>query len=114
MYTLSALWTQAREQLDITTVILDNKSYAILRAELEGVGGAAGAAAQLFDCRVRIWTSSPSPRAWVCPPPADRGRTRPAVQPCPARTRPSPHRRHAAAPPQLIRRPGPVRSIGDS
>ncbi|MEK8174486.1 thiamine pyrophosphate-dependent enzyme [Streptomyces sp. M19] len=49
MYTLSALWTQAREQLNITTVILNNKSYAILRMELERVGAAADAAAQLFD-----------------------------------------------------------------
>ncbi|GAA1706922.1 acetolactate synthase large subunit [Kribbella yunnanensis] len=38
MYTISALWTQARENLDITTVILNNKSYAILRSELDRVG----------------------------------------------------------------------------
>jgi acetolactate synthase-1/2/3 large subunit len=38
MYTLLALWT--REQLDITTIILNNRSYAILRAELERVGAA--------------------------------------------------------------------------
>jgi acetolactate synthase-1/2/3 large subunit len=38
MYTLSALWTHAREQLDVTTIILNNRAYAILRAELDRVG----------------------------------------------------------------------------
>jgi acetolactate synthase-1/2/3 large subunit len=42
MYTVQALWTQAREQLDITTVILANRKYAILLGELQGVGAAAG------------------------------------------------------------------------
>ncbi|MGH3156180.1 MAG: acetolactate synthase large subunit [Streptosporangiaceae bacterium] len=40
MYTLSALWTHAREELDITTVIFSNRSYAILRMELDRVGAA--------------------------------------------------------------------------
>lgn len=38
MYTLQALWTQAREGLDVTTVVLNNGSYAILELELERVG----------------------------------------------------------------------------
>ncbi len=38
MYTLQALWTQAREQLDVLTVIWANRSYAILRGELANVG----------------------------------------------------------------------------
>ena len=38
MYTVQALWTQAREGLDVTTVILDNRSYAILKGELSNVG----------------------------------------------------------------------------
>lgn len=38
MYTISALWTHARENLDITTVVYDNGAYAILRGELLGVG----------------------------------------------------------------------------
>lgn len=38
MYTISALWTQAREGLDITTVVLDNSSYAILNIELARTG----------------------------------------------------------------------------
>ena len=34
MYTLQALWTQARESLDVATVIFANRSYAILNIEL--------------------------------------------------------------------------------
>jgi acetolactate synthase I/II/III large subunit len=39
MYSPTALWTQAREGLDVTTVLLNNRSYAILRHELARVGG---------------------------------------------------------------------------
>jgi acetolactate synthase-1/2/3 large subunit len=42
MYTLQALWTQAREGLNITTVVLANRSYAILNIELQRVGADAG------------------------------------------------------------------------
>jgi acetolactate synthase I/II/III large subunit len=38
MYTASALWTHAREELDITTVIFSNRSYAILNMELQRTG----------------------------------------------------------------------------
>lgn len=38
MYTLQALWTQARLGLDVTTVVFNNRSYAILQLELERVG----------------------------------------------------------------------------
>ncbi|GGF01984.1 hypothetical protein GCM10011611_04370 [Aliidongia dinghuensis] len=38
MYTLQALWTMAREQLDVTIVLFANRSYAILRGELANVG----------------------------------------------------------------------------
>lgn len=38
MYTLQALWTMAREALDITVVLLNNRSYAILNIEMERVG----------------------------------------------------------------------------
>lgn len=41
MYTISALWTQAREQLDITTVVYANRAYDILRIELQRVGAEA-------------------------------------------------------------------------
>ena len=33
MYTIQALWTQARENLDVTTIICANRSYAILAYE---------------------------------------------------------------------------------
>jgi acetolactate synthase-1/2/3 large subunit len=51
MYTMQALWTQAREQLDVTTVICDNSAYAILAGELENVGaaGAGERAGKLLD-----------------------------------------------------------------
>jgi len=38
MYTLQALWTMARESLDVTIVLFANRSYAILRSELANVG----------------------------------------------------------------------------
>lgn len=42
MYSLQGLWTQAREQLDVTTIIFANQKYAILIGELAGVGAQAG------------------------------------------------------------------------
>jgi acetolactate synthase-1/2/3 large subunit len=42
MYTLQSLWTQAREKLDVTTVILSNRKYAILLGELAHVGANPG------------------------------------------------------------------------
>ncbi len=43
MYTLQALWTQAREGLDVTNIIFANRSYDILLGELSRVGaGNAG------------------------------------------------------------------------
>lgn len=42
MYTLQALWTQARERLDVTTVLLNNRKYAILISELTNVGANPG------------------------------------------------------------------------
>lgn len=38
MYTVQALWTMAREELDVITVIINNGSYAILNIELARVG----------------------------------------------------------------------------
>lgn len=38
MYTLQALWTHARENLNITTVIFANHAYASLETELKNVG----------------------------------------------------------------------------
>jgi acetolactate synthase-1/2/3 large subunit len=54
MYTISALWTQAREGLEVTTVIYNNSAYAILRMELQRVGAESAdtpgpKAAELLD-----------------------------------------------------------------
>jgi acetolactate synthase I/II/III large subunit len=38
MYTIQSLWTMAREELNVTSVIFNNRSYAILNIELERVG----------------------------------------------------------------------------
>lgn len=49
MYTLQALWTMAREGLDITVVICANRKYQILRGELSAMGGPPpGANAELM------------------------------------------------------------------
>ena len=42
LYTIQSLWTQAREELDVTTVILNNSSYAVLNMELARVGAEPG------------------------------------------------------------------------
>jgi acetolactate synthase-1/2/3 large subunit len=42
MYTLQALWTQAREKLNVVNVIFANRSYAILNIELARVGAGNG------------------------------------------------------------------------
>ena len=47
MYTVQALWTMARESLDVVNVIYANRNYAILNYELERVGaGEPGARAR--------------------------------------------------------------------
>ena len=47
MYTIQALWTMARENLNVTTTIFNNASYSILNVELERVGAEeAGAKAK--------------------------------------------------------------------
>ncbi len=38
MYTLQALWTMARERLDVVTVILNNRRYQILDVEMKRTG----------------------------------------------------------------------------
>jgi acetolactate synthase I/II/III large subunit len=49
-YTIQSLWTQAREQLDVTTIILQNDKYAILQMELMRAGGSLeGAGASLTE-----------------------------------------------------------------
>jgi len=38
MYTIQSLWTQARENLNVTNIIFSNRAYAILKIELDRVG----------------------------------------------------------------------------
>jgi acetolactate synthase-1/2/3 large subunit len=38
LYTLQSWWTMAREGLDVTTILLNNHSYAVLNMELDRVG----------------------------------------------------------------------------
>ena len=49
MYTISGLWTQARENLDVTTVIYNNGAYDILRLELQRVGAGATPGPKALD-----------------------------------------------------------------
>jgi acetolactate synthase-1/2/3 large subunit len=42
LYTIQSLWTMAREQLNVTVVIFNNRSYGILNIELGRVGARAG------------------------------------------------------------------------
>jgi acetolactate synthase I/II/III large subunit len=49
MYTISGLWTQARENLDVTTVIYDNSAYDILRVELQRVGAGLAPGPKALD-----------------------------------------------------------------
>jgi acetolactate synthase-1/2/3 large subunit len=41
LYTVQALWTMARENLDVTTILFNNRSYAVLNMELDRVGADA-------------------------------------------------------------------------
>jgi acetolactate synthase I/II/III large subunit len=51
LYTIQALWTQAREQLNVTTVLINNAAYAILRMELArtAAGQVGERAARMLD-----------------------------------------------------------------
>jgi acetolactate synthase-1/2/3 large subunit len=51
MYTAQALWTMAREGLNVTTVVFANRTYAVLQRDFLalGVGAPGPRAADLFD-----------------------------------------------------------------
>lgn len=53
LYTIQSLWTQSRESLNVTNVILNNGAYAILRLEMmrAGVNQLSDAANALFDLK---------------------------------------------------------------
>ena len=60
MYTIQALWTMAREKLDVTIVILANRRYRILDIEMKRTG--AGPVGPLADRMLAL--SDPAPD-WV-------------------------------------------------
>jgi acetolactate synthase-1/2/3 large subunit len=51
MYTPQALWTMAREGLNVTTVVFANRDYAVLKREFSylGVGNPGPRAAAMFE-----------------------------------------------------------------
>ena len=51
MYTIQALWTQARENLDVVTIVFCNHAYAILNYELArlGAGNPGPSATSMLD-----------------------------------------------------------------
>jgi acetolactate synthase I/II/III large subunit len=51
MYTAQALWTMAREGLNVTTVVFANRDYAVLKREFSylGVGNPGPRAASMFE-----------------------------------------------------------------
>ena len=59
MYTIQALWTMARERLNVTTVILNNKSYAILNVELQRVGATGQGGGSGEKARSQLDLSNP-------------------------------------------------------
>ena len=97
MYTIQALWTHARESLDVTTVIMNNRSYAILNIELARTGAGEGGpkARDLLDLSrpdldfVKLAEGMGVPAVAVDD--RRRGRRRPGAGP--RRARPAPHRR---------------------
>lgn len=103
LYTISALWTQARENLNVTTVLLNNRAYAILRMELQRVGaeGSGPKAAELLDLstpdmdfvKIAEGLGVPATRATTAEELADQFRN--------ALAEPGPHLIDAAVPPLL-------------
>jgi acetolactate synthase-1/2/3 large subunit len=51
MYTLQALWTMAREGLNVTTVVFANRDYAVLKREFSylGIGNPGPRALSMFE-----------------------------------------------------------------
>ena len=57
MYSVQSLWTQARERLPITTIILNNNKYNILIGEYKNVGAVPGdTAMSMLDLGNPKWT----------------------------------------------------------
>lgn len=58
MYTIQALWTMAREQLNVTSIVFNNRSYSILNVELQRVG-AAGSGGTDSKARAQLDLGNP-------------------------------------------------------
>ncbi len=59
MYSLQGLWTQARERLNVVTIVFANRAYAILQGELCAVGAMPGPASDM------LFTLNDPPLDWV-------------------------------------------------
>ena len=98
LYTIQSLWTQAREGLDVTTVIYNNRSYSMLNMELGRVGADGGGpkAQSMLDLHrpdidfvaVARGLGVPATRAETAEAFTEPARGRPG------RARPEPDRRH--------------------
>ena len=76
MYTPQSLWTMAREQLDVTVVLLANRRYRILEIELTrtGCGSVGPQADALMDLHRPSWIGCCWRRVWVWRPHAPKPR----------------------------------------
>ena len=67
MYTIQALWTQAREGLDVTTIVFANRATRS-STEYVNMGGEMGPhALEMIDIDRPTSTGSRWPRAWAFP-----------------------------------------------
>ena len=71
MYTLQALWTMAREGLNVTTVVFANRDYAVLKREFSylGVGSRGPGPATCSRSAVPISIGCIWRKEWECPAP---------------------------------------------
>lgn len=103
LYTFQALWTQAHEGSNVTTIVINNGAYAILRLELQRIGaeGAGPKAADLLDLSRPSLDFRALGRG--CGVPADRALTAEelATQLRNAISEPGPHVIEAIVPPLL-------------
>ncbi|MGD9973304.1 MAG: acetolactate synthase large subunit [Desulfatirhabdiaceae bacterium] len=60
MYTVQTLWTMAREKTDVTVILMNNRSYAILNIELARVG-----AGQPNEKTLSMFNLAPPDLDWV-------------------------------------------------
>jgi len=59
MYTIQALWTMAREKLNVTSLVFNNRSYAILNMELQRMGATDGGIGAGEKARAQLELGNP-------------------------------------------------------